>query len=234
MAVSVVVRQRTLLLSLTLAAGLLLAIVGMRMATGADAVVPESLYYSTTITTKHNAQVAGSSPHLVTVRVSPPGGPVDSVRFEGTGPVANGMLRIDTADTAAWKAPSKQTTTMWTIRSQATSLATASVYINGDYRPLKSGATVTVKFIDSSRTGIYVKVTGQAQLANGTLVSVEAEATGKDSLLLVTPTGTATSTATNTATNTSTNTPTNTPTNTSTNTPTNTSTNTPTNTPSPD
>ena len=108
------------------------------------------------------------------------------------------------------------------------------MYINGDYRPLKSGATVTVKFIDSSRTGIYVKVTGQAQLANGTLVSVEAEATGKDSLLLVTPTGTATSTATNTATNTSTNTPTNTPTNTSTNTPTNTSTNTPTNTPSPD
>lgn len=206
---------------------------------GSTSAATAQLFYSTTIATKQNAHAVGSNPHLVTAQVATLSGPLDSIRVEATGPLVNGVLRIDTSDTATWKPANKTASAQWTIASKATSAANAAVYLNGAWVPLRSGAVVTVKFIGATRSGLYLKVVGQTVPMPGAApISIEAEAAESNSLLLNTPTSTATSTATNTATNTNTATTTNTATNTSTNTPTNTpvaptntSTNTPTNTP---
>lgn len=236
MAVAKSPKTRFAILALWIVSAMSLAVFALKAGNGAAAT--DQLYYSTIFATKQNAQQVGSNPHLVTAQVATLSGPLDSIRIEATGALVNGVLRIDTSDTSTWKPANKTASAKWTISSKATNATSAAVYLNGAYVPLRAGATITVKFIGATRTGIYVKVVGQTVPApGGAPISIEAEAAESNSLLLNTPTPTVTNTATNTATNTSTNTPTNTPvppTNTSTNTPTNTSvppTNTSTNTP---
>lgn len=91
---------------------------------------------------------------------------------------AQGAIRFDTRNTTAWKAPLKTAANTWTVTTKAANAMSAGVFINGQWRPLQVGTTLTIKVAPNGGT-LYFKFAGMAPNGVGTnRVSVEAESVG--------------------------------------------------------
>lgn len=158
---------------------LLIAVAVIRAPGGEDAEAipaPTEYAFAGAIKTKFNAQaqpVVQENVHVQTDVL----GQFKSLTATPDGAPATGTLLLDTSDTGVWKAPAKLNSTTWTVQTKSTSATAAAIFVNGQYRALKAGATLTVKFV-GNKSSLYLKLTGTTPTGIGMgTTSVESETT---------------------------------------------------------